>query len=250
MWAFKRKIIVYIVFFIIIALIAIYYINKFTNKPPTCFDGLQNGKEEGVDCGGDCQYVCLNKVVPINGLWAKSFDVGNGFSNTVAYIENPNYDYEVKASYKIKNIDEEGVVLNDVTRDIVLKPGEKKMIFIPHIKTGNIKIKRTLVSTGAVVQAEKKERFKQKITVASKILKTDGNQTQLQVGLRNLDIKDVKNVEVVATLSTKKGVVFEVGKTFVERIKKKEEVKVNFTWQKIIDDKDVIIEVYPRIEEE
>jgi hypothetical protein len=26
--------------------------------PGTCFDGIQNGNEEGVDCGGDCTYHC------------------------------------------------------------------------------------------------------------------------------------------------------------------------------------------------
>lgn len=47
---------------------------------PTCNDGIQNGDETGVDCGGSCPNVCLNSS-SFNGTWrmkpqAASFAVG------------------------------------------------------------------------------------------------------------------------------------------------------------------------------
>ena len=59
-------------------------------EAPTCSDGVQNGDEEGVDCGGACDRVCSFQAVDPIVLWERFFEVGPGVYNTVALIENPN----------------------------------------------------------------------------------------------------------------------------------------------------------------
>ena len=57
-WAQRRKA-TYIIslLFILISIISVI-LYLALNKKPTCFDGIQNQGEVGVDCGGSCVILC------------------------------------------------------------------------------------------------------------------------------------------------------------------------------------------------
>jgi len=59
---------------------------------PTCFDGLKNGEEEGVDCGGVCGVSCPTQKPDAKQLVVKSLQVvqGGGKCDVVATVSNPN----------------------------------------------------------------------------------------------------------------------------------------------------------------
>ena len=73
------------------------------NKALTCTDGIQNGNETGVDCGGSCPNACLSQVDSVSVLWARAFQVIPGRYNAVAYIVNHNKNTAVqKISYRFR----------------------------------------------------------------------------------------------------------------------------------------------------
>lgn len=50
--------------------------------PDTCFDGIQNGQETGIDCGGDCHRKC-------GMLTVRSKHDGSGY-HTISYVPRAN----------------------------------------------------------------------------------------------------------------------------------------------------------------
>ena len=72
-WAFWRRLYYGSGFFLVSALfcVGIYFV--FFAQPATCFDGVMNGSETGIDCGGGCVRVCAADVAAPRVVWAKSF---------------------------------------------------------------------------------------------------------------------------------------------------------------------------------
>ena len=115
-------------FLFIILGTAFYFYKTVIERTPNCFDGLHNGTEEGIDCGGMCTEICKLRATKVNILWAKTFEVSDGVSNVAALVENPNFDYNMSAIYNIKTFDARGIRVNDFRQKILLRPGEKRLI--------------------------------------------------------------------------------------------------------------------------
>jgi len=63
-----------------------------TRTKPTCFDGLKNGEEEGVDCGGVCKVSCPTQKPDAKPLVVKSIQIlqGGDKCDVTATVNNPN----------------------------------------------------------------------------------------------------------------------------------------------------------------
>jgi hypothetical protein len=70
----------------------IYFL--FLRPSPSCFDGIQNEGEQGVDCGGPCATACLpSNTQPISPLGAvQVFSPLKGHVTVLAHLENMNAD--------------------------------------------------------------------------------------------------------------------------------------------------------------
>ena len=91
-YALKRQLIFIVTISLLIAGVAMagYYILK---PKPTCNDGIQNQKEEGVDCGGSCAACRVVRFDDVAVLSYKSFPIGDGSYDALAEIKNPNKDH-------------------------------------------------------------------------------------------------------------------------------------------------------------
>ena len=89
------------IYLILLALVSLLIYNIL--KPdPTCFDGKQNQREEGVDCGGPCQ-PCEEEINAQDlKVMEKAFVYGGPKKyDVMAKISNPNDQYgSPKFSYK------------------------------------------------------------------------------------------------------------------------------------------------------
>ncbi len=246
MWALKRQLTILFLFtFFLILGIFIFY-QSFIKKEPTCFDGIKNGLEEGVDCGGVCTEVCKLKANRVNVLWSKTFEVSGGVSNVAALVENPNFNYKVIATYDLKTFDEKGLRVNDFSQTIELQPAEKRLIFIPAVKTGGAKISKTFIDIKQINSLIEAERKKTELTVISREIVNEDQQTRLSIKIKNLSLSPKRNIEIVAILSKKDGTILDVGRTFLEYLNKREEREVYITWQKEIDLTDLKTDIYLR----
>lgn len=59
---------------------------------PTCFDGIQNGQEEGVDCGSVCEVSCAREKPDAKSITVKNIQIseGSGKCDVIVDVENPN----------------------------------------------------------------------------------------------------------------------------------------------------------------
>jgi hypothetical protein len=80
-WSQKRQIIYFSIPFFLFLLVLSFVYFSFFYKPATCFDGVKNGNETGIDCGGSCSLVCTNDALKPITLWSKAFAVTDDVYN-------------------------------------------------------------------------------------------------------------------------------------------------------------------------
>ena len=62
-WTAKRHLLYLSGFLAIILVIVLTIIAPYLRSDPTCFDGKQNGNEEGVDCGRSCHLISQAQAI-------------------------------------------------------------------------------------------------------------------------------------------------------------------------------------------
>lgn len=113
-WAVKRRLIYGGILLFILSVIFTVVFFAYLYRAPTCTDGIKNGDEKGIDCGGKCKNLCLNDTVPPIVQWAKIFNVSGDVYTAVAYVQNPNItSSNPKASYKFRIYDENRRIISE-----------------------------------------------------------------------------------------------------------------------------------------
>lgn len=117
-----------VIVFIIWAVNAVFFAG-----PPTCFDGVQNQSETGIDCGGPCLSCSLKNVQEVQVKFAQAFRVQDGVG-IVAEIYNPNIEVAAQnADYALAVKDGSGNTLRTLQGNTFLYAGELKYIVVPFV---------------------------------------------------------------------------------------------------------------------
>jgi hypothetical protein len=144
-WGRKRQAIIISYIILVLVIIAAFIYFFMIYSPPSCFDGKQNGLEEGIDCGGSCTRVCSFSATDPNILWVRSFEVGPGVYNMAAFLENPNFDIGTTINYALRGFNEENVLVAEITDSVKLAPREKRIIFHQAVETKERTIERSFI---------------------------------------------------------------------------------------------------------
>ena len=109
--------------------------------PPTCSDGVQNGREKGIDCGGKCNLVCLPPALQAirisEPLQILSFMVGGEEKRASVFfeIQNPNEDAAARSfSFTINWYGPSSIFLGTKTGTSFIYEREVKHIVLPNIE--------------------------------------------------------------------------------------------------------------------
>ncbi len=127
---------------------SVFLINRLLKTDPTCFDGIKNGEEEGVDCGTACEKACKTETPKADKIVTKSFEIirgGNNKCDLVAVINNPNNSLAgQKIPYSFSWGDK--TIKKD---EFYIYPGEERYLaeynlvcqddFVPELKIGDAK---------------------------------------------------------------------------------------------------------------
>ena len=131
----KRRVIIFIYFILFVGLVWAAY-NYFKPKA-TCFDGIKNQNEEGVDCGGVCAKKCAVQADAQPLIIQKTGAVPSGIAGKYdfyALVSNPNTVYgSKKFDYEVDFKDASGTVLATRGGSDFILPGETKYLVEPDI---------------------------------------------------------------------------------------------------------------------
>jgi hypothetical protein len=139
-WSTRRKMGCFSFVGIIIAIVLAYFVYIFFIKTtPTCFDGIQNQDERGIDCGGICTLVCTADAKTIVPIWSRVFNTAGDVHSVVAYVENQNITAGVKKiGYEFRIYDDQNILAGEpISGTTFIGPNDKTAIFASPIKTGN-----------------------------------------------------------------------------------------------------------------
>lgn len=125
-WRVKQRLKILSIIFIIFIFLFIYFFEK-TKPEPTCFDGIKNQGELGVDCGGPCPPCRLFELKEIKVQDILKFDYRKVLDVLVILLnENPDYGIE---NFKVTlEFLKEGVVLAKFEKSIFINPGQRKYV--------------------------------------------------------------------------------------------------------------------------
>ncbi len=118
----------------------------------TCFDGIKNQNEEGIDCGGVCAKSCKkieaqNLVVETSGVLDAS---AIGEYDFFGVVSNPNKLFGSKYfDYLIKFEDENGALIGEKKGNSFILPGEKKYIIENNVPLDKSPAKAELIISGS-----------------------------------------------------------------------------------------------------
>lgn len=243
-WARNRKMaIVFGILFIIgLIVLAIYFL--VIRKEPTCSDGIQNGLEDGVDCGGTCKLVCPFSTSMPQVLWSRAFEISDGVYNITGLIENPNFDVKTDAVYLFQIYNDEGILIEEIFGDIELYPNEKKAIFEPAVNTGFQNVGKVFLKIVDIPVWTKSEQRTNPIVIKSRLLEDADTLPKLEVVLSNTGIQAERDVVVTVVLSDADGNVQQTSRTYLEYIERDSDASVFYTWPGAFEKEIVKIDVY------
>lgn len=231
-WASRRKNIYLLVVVFFVTFILSIFFWRFWYQGPDCFDGLKNGDEEGVDCGGSCSLICRADVIDPIILWdPRLFEIQKGIWNALVYVENANIDTKaVYVPYFLTLYDENNKVLAKRENATILPNNKTVGIFEGGINIeGGFKPRRAVFELGSDIIWEKVKEEESIIVSHSAILRSE-TTPRVEAKVRNNSLKDIKNIELVIAIFDGSENAIAASRTFIENLAKDDESEVLFTW--------------------
>lgn len=248
-WASRRQI--SYIFFFILFLVGVGYLATYSyfNKPPTCFDGKQNGNETGTDCGGSCVLACISQTDKMSVLWARSFEVVPGRYNAVAYLENHNKNKAIlKIKYRFRFADKDNIYIGKREGETYVPPTGKFAIFEPAIGVGSVLPVYTTFefSENPVWIQVPQEKIDQiKTLVVNSKLENEDTSPLLTATIQNSSLFRIPSISLVTILYDAGGNAINVSHTYLDELKGQESKDVTFTWPEPFGKKVVAQEIIP-----
>lgn len=131
----RKQLIIGFIFVLILSGIGYGFVDYFFVVEPTCFDNIQSGQEEGVDCGFlACGVACEPAILPLNVQFKKLIEVRSEDYDFVAQVNNPNSIFGASlAKYDLNLFRNDGSSLRKTGTFYVL-PGQTRYIIISGIR--------------------------------------------------------------------------------------------------------------------
>jgi hypothetical protein len=246
-WAGRRKLVLWLGFISVVAVIGWLGYLKITDREPTCFDRVKNQSEAGIDCGGVCELLCPFQTIDPKVHWSRVFRVTDGVYNAVAYIENPNIESGVDSvSYTFQLFDKDGKYIAERRGTTFLSTNAVIPVFEGGIEVGGREPARTFF--------EFSEPFVWRIAknlpgirVERQGLTRIDTAPKIDAILVNESVVDAHNIEVVAIVFDATDNAIGSSKTIVRLLEGSGEAPIVFTWPKPFLSSPSRIEVVPRV---
>lgn len=230
-WANRRKNTIGLVFALIIAIISGFLVFKFVYVKPSCFDGIRNQNEIETDCGGRCERLCASSFLPAKVSWARADMVVKGVYNLGAYVINPNLDGKAgNVKYVFKVYDNTTTLIGSRSGSMYIAPQKNVLAFESNFQTKESVPARVTFEFTEPIEWERSDIQNDGIIISNKIFSSEDGGSNLSATLKNSSLNDYKSFNVYAILYDKDGNVNGFSKTVVDKLDRRSESKVFFTW--------------------
>ena len=231
MWAIRRRlrIIGIIVASILLFVIVPYWLSH--REIPSCFDGKQNQKETGIDCGGSCTLLCKGAAKDLSIIWTKVFPIRPGEYDVVAYVENPNFNISAPAyTYTATLYDANGNEIAKKDSDGFALPSERFVLFAGRMLTGDIQAVKGSIEIHPDFSWITSEKSPVLFSVTDKVLTGADQKPKLTAIIRNLTSDTYRNIDISAIIYDSKSNPIGVSSTRVEKLDPNGSENLIFTW--------------------
>ncbi len=200
--------------------------------PPTCTDGIQNGTEEAVDCGGNCPVICSFKAVDPIVHWQRVFQVVPGLYTVVAFVENPNLAYETdNFPYVFRLRDTAGVLVYEQKGRLYVPSRYTLPVFATSIRTGErVPVRADFEFLQPPVWTEAETDWKSGVEVIERRLTNEDTTPRLVATIRNTTLFDITDMPFVAMLFDSDENAIHASRTIVDVLPASESMEIVFTW--------------------
>lgn len=228
-WSSRRQFLYYAVAALFSVILLFGAWRTFFSHAPTCSDGIQNGSELGVDCGGSCSLICAQSARAPRVLWARAFEASPSAYTAVAYVQNLNSGAIARAahySFQLFDADNVLVVQKDGVAEI---PAAGTIPIIEtNINVGNRSVARTLFAFSDEPQWYTPTTPLPTLRFSQQSLSADASRLSAMV--TNDSAVDAERVAVVAVLFDADGNARAASKTVVGSLPRRSSAPVVFTW--------------------
>lgn len=200
-------------------------------RAPTCSDGIKNGNELGIDCGGRCTRLCQSDFLAPNVAWTRLEAITPSLYNVASYIINPNTEGEAdNVPYHISLYDKDGMLIIEKAGTVTLPPHRNTLAFENALNVG-----KRIPARASFEFVTKPVWYKQAdkltaLSIDSKDYSEDANGSSLTVRLKNNSVMGLGAVDAFAVLYDKIGNVIGFSKTIIDEIPAGAIVTAPFTW--------------------
>ncbi len=233
LWATKRRFIYGGGTIIISALIVGALGYKLFYRAPTCFDGIKDGGETGIDCGGGCQRLCTSDALDPIVLWQKIFNISGDVYSAVALAENPNNNSEnPRVTYRFDIYDANNRVITSVEGETSIPKGKKFMILEPGIVLKNQKPKFVEFKLLTYGPWQKNTTSDPDVRVTNSSLQSTSTSPHITGTITNNSLQNIHQVELDAIVLDGNDNAVAASRTFVDNLLKRTSQDFVFTWPK------------------
>lgn len=230
-WSARRKLLYLLGGLLVLIFLLVLPTYFLTHRAPSCFDGLKNGNETGVDCGGSCQILCPADALDLIIRWQRAFKVKDGVWSAVAYVENPNRDSGIaRMPYQFKLYDKNNLLIYERKGETFIPPKKSFAVFESGILTGGREPARTFFEFLGSPLWQRGMPPEALLALSERKIEGEKNAPRLTALLRNNNLYPVYAVEVVAIVYDSLGNAIASSRTVVESVDKGAAAPLVFTW--------------------
>lgn len=227
-WSYRRKALYYGVAGVIALIVVIALWRIFFVHTPTCSDGVQNGGEFGVDCGGSCSLICTDQAKAPVVLWARSFATAPNTYTAAAYIQNLNTGAGARsAKYSFQLFDAQNILVVEKLGTVDIPPTRTVPIVEAGIDVGNRTVARTLFSFTELPAWSTITAPLPVLHLTQQNLSADGSR--LSATIVNDSAQDAPRTTVAVVLFDAAGVARAASKTVIS-LSRRSQQQLVFTW--------------------
>src|SRR3989338_9543634 len=245
-WATKRRFMYGGGVILVLTLVVGIVFWSIVYSAPTCSDGVRNGEEKGVDCGGACQRICTSDALNPIVLWSKVFNISGDVYSLVAYVENPNINSKNRrAKYQFQDYDTDNKLITVRDGETSIPKNRKFAIFETGVILKNSKPKLVNFQFTAFSPWEKDTQSEPDVSVTYGAI-SSSTSPSLSGTVTNNSLQDIPQLELTVFALDSKENVLGASRTFIDNLYKRTSQDFVFTWQKAFEGNISVINVFYR----